>query len=338
MMVKSNIRSLLQERVPDRWPETWIESEVVALPSSKVTEPTVLVRRRTSDLVGPHGEELVYLDGPPAITLFTGAGGIDIGLEGAGYTVVCQVEMDKVCCETLIANRPNFFRHAALIQGDIFKTPTSLILDESGLRVGEARLIAGGPPCQGFSQLNTNARKNRKDKRNDLVFEYLRVVREGQPHFFMFENVPGFVTFNNHEYLKAFLQEAYGCYYELVYGLIDAVEYNVPQYRSRFICIGTRRDIAEIDGMIAGLPEPQNFHDRDLQRIKLYESSLIEHAEDLAVLKHAPGVRYFPDREILIPPTPIRGEGRTKTVLEFYERLRREEPDRIVELRKEIVE
>ena len=63
-----------------------------------------------------------------------------IGLEQAGFCCVVQHEIDAMCCETLIANRPNFFRHAALIQGDIYKTPTSMLLEEAGLRVGEVAL------------------------------------------------------------------------------------------------------------------------------------------------------------------------------------------------------
>ncbi len=169
------------------------------------------------------------------------------------------------------------------------------------------------------------------DRRNDLVFEFLRVVREAQPEFFIMENVPGFLSFpgriEGKTYLQTFLETAYGCYYELVYGLLDACEYGVPQYRCRFFCMGTRRDLAEIDGVLASLPEPQTFHQRDLDRMRL-DTGLFR--EETELLTHAPGVRYFPDRPILIPPAPVRGEGRNETFLNFCRKLEREEPDRIV--------
>ena len=142
-------------------------------------------------------------------------------------------------------------------------TGTETILDAAGLRVGEATAVTGGPPCQGFS---TSGKRDPNDDRNDLVFHFLRVVREAMPKFFIMENVPGFVSLNKHEYLKRFLETAHGGFYELVYGLVDAVEHGVPQYRCRFFCMGTRRDLVHSEGILGSLPKPQNFHDRDLKR------------------------------------------------------------------------
>lgn len=303
-------------------PRTWAEAEVLAEPVKNASAPIVLVRRRDSGLVSPDNADLAYFDRPPAISTFTGCGGMDLGIDQAGFMVVVQHESDELCCQTLIANRPNCFRHAALIQGDIRVTPTSMLLREANLRVGEAHLVTGGPPCQGFS---TSGKRDLKDFRNTLIFEFLRVVREAQPSFFLFENVPGFVTLAQGAFFEAFLREAHAGYYELVYGLLDAAEYGVPQHRVRFFCSGTRRDLAEIEGVLGSLPKPQCFSMGDLKVIRAG-------GEQAERLMHAPGIRYFSDRPVLRPPAPtarISG-ARTKTFLKFYEQLERDEPDRIV--------
>jgi site-specific DNA-cytosine methylase len=324
--------------IPEPARRRWPEAEIVAdpVPAKKLGKPVVLVKRRRSDLCGPSGEELIYLDGPSAISLFTGAGGFDIGLEQAGFVPLVQHEWETETCRTLIANRPNFFRHAALIQGDIRETPTSMILGEAGLRVGEAHLLAGGPPCQGFSFAG---KRDPSDVRNTLVFEYLRVVREAMPRFFIMENVPGFCKMSKGAFMKSFLEMAYGSFYELVYGIANAVEHGVPQNRNRFLCMGTRRDLFDLDGMIASLPAPSHFHQTDLDKIQAIESApslfpgeIVADAEDLELLRHPPGIRYFPDRPVLAPPGPCQASGRNRSFLDFFRKLRREEPDRIVTL------
>jgi DNA-cytosine methyltransferase len=308
----------------------WPEAEIVAQPEEGRSDPAVLVRRRSSGLVGPNGEEMVLLDGPPCISLFTGCGGMDIGTEWAGFSTVLQHEWEYNCCLTLLGNRPNYFRSAALIQGDIRKTPTEMILDVAGLEVGEAHLLTGGPPCQGFSTCNSN-RGKKKDARNDLVFEFIRVIREAKPKYFCMENVPGILSFNKGEYFKAFLAAAFESFYELVYGLIDCSEYQVPQRRVRFICMGTRKDLAR-KGVIASLPEPQCFGGADLQRLKVLDKIATPEALwESRILTHAPGIRYFPDRPVLVPPSPHgTNESRSKRFLDFYDAIEKNEPDRIV--------
>lgn len=313
-----------------RWPEARVLAEPVK--TDKLTEPRVLVERTDTDLVTHDGRTIVCLPGEPVISLFTGAGGFDVGLENAGYTTVLQHEWNKEACDTLLANRPRYFRHAALIQGDLRATPTEMILEQAGMEVGETTILCGGPPCQGFSSANKHAIKGRDDTRSDLVFEYLRVVDESKPRFFIMENVPGFVRFKAGAYMRAFLERAYGCFYELVYGIVDCVRYGVPQYRQRFICMGTRRDLAA-KGMLAALPKPQCFAEADLAKIRaINEQGLLVplQSEDLECLMHPPGIRYFPDREVLIPPEPTHGGLVPKKYQEFYRNLRRNEPDRIV--------
>lgn len=314
--------------MPEKRP-VWPEAEIVAEPISKASEPRVLVRRRQSGLVSADAD-LVYFNGPPVISLFTGCGGMDLGLEAAGLETVVQHEWSEAACLTLMGNRPRCFRNSALIQGDLRKTPTAMILKEAGLEVGEAHLVCGGPPCQGFTTANAKAVKGIYDPRNDLVFEFLRVVTEAKPKMFMFENVKGFVQFNKGDYPKRFLRAAYDAYYELVYGLIDCVEYGVPQHRCRFICMGTRKDLVANNGMLASLPKPQCFGKKDIKRMKIIGSKP-EFAEELRLITHAPGIRYFPDREFICNPDPTgHDETRSKVFVEFFRRIHAEEPDRVV--------
>lgn len=313
--------------------QEWPEARVIERPVSDRLDPAVLVRRTAGQISGVRGEELVVLEGLPAISLFTGCGGMDIGLEEAGFVCLCQREWNRDACQTLILNRPKYFRHAALIQGDIYQTPTTMLLREAGLYVGECHIITGGPPCQGFSTSNSAAWVRGWDARNDLVFQFLRVLREAQPRFFLMENVPGFTRFNKGAYLKAFLEAAFEGGYELVYALANAVEYGVPQARCRFLCMGTRRDLVEIDGLLGSLPAPVTFGADDLERLRLLEGvDGLEAEAERARIRRAPGIRYFPGRPVLVPPNPA-GEGeRSATFRRFYDRIEKDEPDRIVRM------
>jgi DNA (cytosine-5)-methyltransferase 1 len=308
--------------------DVWPECSIVDTPVKRPESPRLLVKRNVQPIDGPHDEEIFYLPGNPCISLFTGAGGMDIGMERAGFCTLVQAEWDYSACQTLMANRPRYFRDSALIQGDIRQIPTSMLLQAAGLEVGEAHLVAGGPPCQGFSTDNSHSGSGRYDERNDLVFEYLRVVSEAKPKFFVMENVPGFLSFkgqvNGTEYAEHFCRQAFECYYELVYGLINAVDYGVPQYRTRFICMGTRRDLAENKGILASLPGATHFSQRDLDQMA---SSLFP---DQDIACHPPGVRYFPDRPFLKPPHPNHDGQRSQAFIEFYSGLIQNEPDRLV--------
>jgi DNA-cytosine methyltransferase len=312
--------------------QTWPEAEIIAEPIRPPDEPRLLVRRRESDIVGSRGEQLIYLPGEPVISLFTGAGGLDLGLEQAGFTTVAQHEWDQAACLTLMANRPRAFRYSALIQGDIRKTPTTMLLQSANLRVGEAKMVAGGPPCQGFSTAGKRGGPERYDPRNDMVFEFLRVVREAQPEHFIFENVPGFPTFpgkvDGKEYLETFLARAYDSFYEIVYGMLDACCYGVPQHRVRFIAMGTRRDVVECDGIMASLPAMTHFSESDLVVLERPADTLFDLSTNWR--RYNPGIRYFSDRPVLKPPAPTFDGAISKSHIAFYKNIEASEPDRII--------
>lgn len=173
-----------------------------------------------------------------AIDLFTGAGGFLIGLKEAGYDVLFSCDIDKAACET---HRQNF-DSIPLIEGDIRD-----ISDEQlkQLKREKIDLVVGGPPCQGFSMfgkrrfINTQGYDPKSDPRNALVYEYIRVVKEIKPKYFLMENVKGFVSLDNGEFVKEVINEFKKIGYDNIdYKVINAADYGVPQKRQRMIMIG----------------------------------------------------------------------------------------------------
>jgi DNA (cytosine-5)-methyltransferase 1 len=172
---------------------------------------------------------------PPrtAIDLFAGCGGLTLGLKQAKFSVIAAVEIEPLAARTYSTNHPE----VVVLQKDISEVSGGGLLRKLGKRKGEIDLIAGCPPCQGFSTLKTlNGGAKTKDKRNDLVFEYLRLVREVRPKTIMLENVPGLMADQRMHALSAALDElGYNCRFEV----LDAQDYGVPQRRKRLILVGS---------------------------------------------------------------------------------------------------
>lgn len=176
------------------------------------------------------------------ISLFSGAGGMDIGFEMAGFETVVAVEYDISCCETLRKNRPNI----SIIHGDITKISTDEILKAGGLIPTEAAVVIGGPPCQSFSL--AGKRMGMNDPRGKLVLEFIRVVKESLPKVFVMENVRGMVNWQEGKAINAIMNEIsepvnykgneYS--YKVNKAILNAVDYGVPQYRERVFIVGNR--------------------------------------------------------------------------------------------------
>ncbi|CCO08060.1 DNA cytosine methyltransferase [Desulforamulus hydrothermalis] len=180
----------------------------------------------------------------PMISLFTGAGGLDLGLERAGFSTRAYVENNKYCIETIKINRKEW---RLVGNGDITKTNSKEILKTAGLKIGEAALLAGGAPCQPFSSLG----KNEGDSvSNGKLYKYfIQMVKEIQPVTFIFENVRGMVQ--NHKKVIEFMEQEFGkSGYGISIALICAADYGVPQKRYRVFIIGRR------DGKKPGFPFP----------------------------------------------------------------------------------
>jgi len=167
-----------------------------------------------------------------AVDLFSGCGGLSEGLLRAGFTVVGAVEVEPLAAETYRMNH----KKTRVWETDIRNLDPARMMTELNLKSGELDLLAGCPPCQGFSSMRTlNGGKDIKDPINDLVFEFLRFVETFLPKALMMENVPGLATDRRFHRLAKKLQ-ALG--YSINWDIVDVADYGVPQRRRRFILIG----------------------------------------------------------------------------------------------------
>jgi DNA (cytosine-5)-methyltransferase 1 len=174
-----------------------------------------------------------------AVDLFAGAGGMTLGLERAGFDVVAAVEIDALACKTYRANHPD----VRLWEQDIRKLAAADILEELELEPGDLSLVAGCPPCQGFSSLTTlNGKREVDDPRNDLVAEYGRFVRELKPRAVMMENVPGLAADPRMDDLCRVLEEL-GYPVRLGLKVLNAVNYGVPQRRRRLVMLALEGEV-----------------------------------------------------------------------------------------------
>ena len=196
------------------------------------------------------------------ISLFSGAMGLDIGLQEAGLNVVIGQDFDQVCVDTMKANGHR------VLGGDIRDIEPQTILDMTNLKIGEPFLICGGPPCQPFS--TAGKRLGINDPRGSLFMDFIRMIGYIQPRFFVMENVKGIMSaplkhvptaeFDKNDpeqrlgtVLEVILSEFNKLGYKTVYGILDSVNYGVPQFRERFVLIGSR------DHEDIFLPVPTHF-------------------------------------------------------------------------------
>lgn len=168
------------------------------------------------------------------IDLFAGAGGLSEGLSEAGFHSLFANEVMPVYAQTYMRNHVG----TKVLTSDIRTVDANGILHELGLKRGELDLIAGGPPCQGFS-INAPVRSN-EDSRNHLFKEYLRFVDAFAPRAILIENVPGLVSFEKGATLHAIIEALADLGYGAAVRILGAAYYGVPQMRWRTVIIGLR--------------------------------------------------------------------------------------------------
>lgn len=176
---------------------------------------------------------------PIGIDLFAGAGGLSLGFEQAGFDVAAAVEIDPIHCAVHEYNFPE----SAVICASVVDLSGEEIRRRAGLGNEEIDCVFGGAPCQGFSMIG---KRVMDDPRNQLVFHYVRIVKELQPKYCVFENVRG-LTLGKHKQFLSELIEALGdAGYDVLlpYKVLNAADFGVPQDRRRLFLIGARKGVA----------------------------------------------------------------------------------------------
>ncbi len=188
---------------------------------------------------------------PTAIELFCGAGGLSLGLKAAGYDVLLASDIDPAAART----HKKAFGASTFALTDVRSLTKQAICKRTGLRGGELDLLAGGPPCQGFSIIGS---RRIEDPRNDLFQEYLRIADELQPRALLMENVPGMLTLAGGRALARIVQGFQEIRYRVSFAELLAAQYGVPQLRWRLVFVAFRKDIDLESGM--GFPKPSHGH------------------------------------------------------------------------------
>lgn len=171
------------------------------------------------------------------VDLFAGAGGLSCGLEMAGFHTLFASDIHPIYCDTYQHNHPNTY----VYRKDIRDLPAEEVASITCLQPGVLDLLAGGPPCQGFS-INAPIR-TMDDRRNHLFLEFMRIAAFLMPKFILIENVPGIVSMDNGGVVAAIVRELRNLGYKVEYRILFAAHYGVPQLRYRTVFLATREDV-----------------------------------------------------------------------------------------------
>jgi len=175
---------------------------------------------------------------PIGIDLFAGAGGLSLGFEQAGFDIVAAVEIDPIHCATHEYNFP----YTKTICASIVELSGNDIRCKANLGDADIDVVFGGAPCQGFSMIGKRAFD---DQRNQLVFHYVRIVRELGPKYCVFENVKGLTLGKHTEFLAELIEALQNAGYDVLspYRVLNAADYGVPQDRRRLFLIAARQGV-----------------------------------------------------------------------------------------------
>lgn len=180
-----------------------------------------------------------------SVDLFAGAGGLSCGLEQSGFQPLLANELVAQYAETYKLNHPN----TKVVVGDVRQVCELDLLKQLGVKEGEVDLVAGGPPCQGFS-INAPIR-TLDDERNHLFKDFLRVVAATMPKAVLIENVPGIISLGKGTVVQQIYEELEALGYKVKHRILFAGHYGIPQMRFRTVFIGIRGFKGEIS-----FPEP----------------------------------------------------------------------------------
>lgn len=220
---------------------------------------------------------------PIAISLFTGAGGLDLGIEEAGYSVRYAVEYDSTAVETLEGNRAVWFPDLPEVRPvDITALDPHDVLNEIGAEPGAVDLLFGGPPCVAFSKSGFHLEYKRAglDPRAGLLADYFRFVEAIRPKAFIFENVYGLAYRNQSRAFFDHLTESmHRLGYSVQYDILNAADFGVPQNRQRLFVIGAA------EGTPLRLPTPTHWGEHERRRPPEDVDQLLPHMTTREALK-----------------------------------------------------
>ena len=167
------------------------------------------------------------------ISLFSGCGGLDLGFERAGFHIPVANEFDPTIFETFKINHPK----THLVEGDVRQITKD---DIAPFITGEVDGIIGGPPCQSWSE--AGSLKGIEDARGQLFYDYIRILKEFQPKFFLAENVSGMLANRHNEAVQNIISLFEEAGYDVTLTLVNAKDYGVAEERKRVFYIGFRKD------------------------------------------------------------------------------------------------
>src|SRR5579872_2117275 len=221
-----------------------------------------------------------------SIDLFSGCGGLTQGLKDAGFTVVAAAESNDSISRVYKQNHHT----TKIYPGDIRDLKSADIKRDFPQETSPLHLLAACPPCQGFSSLRKkNRRRSAFDKRNALIMEFVRFVRELRPLCIMLENVPGL---EDYYLFKKAVGELKDLGYLLDQATLDVADYEVPQHRERLILMGSqigqpaiapsRPTKRTVRHQIGALPSPADTHD------PLHKLTMRHTARIMELIRHIP--------------------------------------------------
>ncbi|MDQ6977493.1 MAG: DNA cytosine methyltransferase, partial [Ghiorsea sp.] len=171
------------------------------------------------------------------LSLFSGAGGLDLGFHLEGFDIKACIELEKDACDTLELNKDKYLsKDTKIYCHDITKLPPESVKNE----IGNVDFMIGGPPCQSFSAAGRRAGgvPGINDTRGSLFWYYAQYLRTFKPKGFLFENVKGILQANKSQDWEIIKESFRELGYKLTYRILDAADYGTPQHRERVILVG----------------------------------------------------------------------------------------------------
>lgn len=225
-----------------------------------------------------------------AVSLFSGAGGLDLGCGAAGFTTRAVVESERRAQETMSENLDRFFPGLTVdaIFDDVLSVDYEALLEAAGLEAGEADLLHGGPPCTPFSKSGYWLAYKRagQDPKASLLDNYVEAVRALRPKAFLMENVFALGYRNqNRPVLERFIAGVKEAGYAFDMKTLIAADFGAPQLRQRLICVGLRDDVLDVPADFYRFPWPEPTHAGPHETRTNYDHSLPGHVSTSEALE-----------------------------------------------------